>query len=68
MDYDPTNPASTVPPASLDLDAIAAELADVEVALERLEAGTYFTDEVSGQPLPAAFLAANPTARTLPAG
>jgi hypothetical protein len=68
MDHDPTNPASAAPASSLDLEAIAAELADVEIALERLESGTYFTDEVSGQPLPAAFLAAHPTARTLPAG
>jgi len=50
---------------TLDLDAIAADLADVEVALARLEAGTYFTDEVTGEPLPEAFLIANPTARTL---
>lgn len=55
----------TTTPA-IDLEAIAAELADVETALARLEAGTYFTDEVTGQPLPEAFLVANPTARTLP--
>jgi RNA polymerase-binding transcription factor DksA len=59
-----TAPASAPADASLDLDAIAADLADVEVALARLEAGTYFTDEVTGEPLPAEFLAANPTART----
>lgn len=57
--------ASTTAPA-IDLEAIAAELADVETALARLEAGTYFTDEVTGRPLPEAFLVANPTARTLP--
>lgn len=51
----------------LDLAAIAADLADVETALARLEAGTYFTDEVTGEALPEAFLIANPTARTLPA-
>ena len=60
------NEAHAAPAVVVDLDAIAAELADVEVALARLEAGTYFTDEVTGEPLPAAFLAANPTARTLP--
>lgn len=49
----------------LDLDAIAADLADVETALARLEAGTYFTDEVTGESLPETFLIANPTARTL---
>lgn len=65
MEQDPTN--ETRPAAAVvDLEAIAAELADVETALARLEAGTYFTDEVTGEPLPAAFLEANPTARTLP--
>jgi RNA polymerase-binding transcription factor DksA len=61
-----SNEVQAAPAVVVDLDAIAAELADVEVALARLEAGTYFLDEVTGQPLPAAFLAANPTARTLP--
>jgi RNA polymerase-binding transcription factor DksA len=49
----------------LDLDAIERDLADVEVALTRLDAGTYWTDEVTGAELPAGFLAANPTARRL---
>lgn len=57
--------AATAAAGQLDLDAIAADLADVETALARLEAGTYFTDEVTGEPLPEAFLVANPTARTL---
>lgn len=48
---------------ALDLDAIEANLNDVEVALERLEAGTYFTDEISGSALSEALLSANPTAR-----
>jgi hypothetical protein len=51
-----------------DVDAIAADLAGVEIALARLEAGTYFTDEVTGEPLPDALLAQDPTARTRPAG
>jgi RNA polymerase-binding transcription factor DksA len=49
--------------AALDLDAIERDLADVEVALARLDAGTYWTDEVSGQPLDEAVLADHPTAR-----
>jgi RNA polymerase-binding transcription factor DksA len=49
----------------LDLDAFERDLADVEVALARLDAGTYFTDEVTGSPLPHDLLAANPTARRL---
>ncbi len=51
--------------AALDLDAIERDLADVEVALTRLDAGTYWTDEVTGAELPAHLLAANPTARRL---
>ena len=48
---------------ALDLDAIEANLSDVEVALERLESGTYFTDEISGSALSEDVLSANPTAR-----
>ena len=53
------------PPADqvVDLDAIERDLADVEVALGRLDAGTYWTDEVTGAELPSELLAANPTAR-----
>jgi RNA polymerase-binding transcription factor DksA len=50
----------------VDLAAIAADLADVEVALARLDAGTYFTDEVTGQALPDELLAAHPAARRAP--
>ena len=50
----------------VDLSAIAADLADVEVALARLDAGTYFTDEATGQPLPDELLAVQPTARRAP--
>ncbi len=50
-------------PAPLDLDGIERDLADVEVALARLDAGTYWTDEVTGQPLPEELLAGSPTAR-----
>lgn len=48
---------------TVDLDAIAADLADVERAMERLEAATYWTDEVTGAPLDDAYLAEHPTAR-----
>jgi RNA polymerase-binding transcription factor DksA len=47
----------------LDLAAITRDLADVEVALARLDAGTYWVDEVTGAELPAALLAEQPTAR-----
>jgi RNA polymerase-binding transcription factor DksA len=45
------------------VDELAEALAGVEQALERLEAGTYWTDEVTGEPLPEALLADDPTAR-----
>ena len=47
----------------LDLDAVLADLDAVEVALSRLDAGTYFTDEVTGEPLPDEVLRDDPTAR-----
>ena len=47
----------------LDLDAIEGDLADVDAALTRLDDGTYWMDEVTGQPLSADLLAARPTAR-----
>ncbi|MEY2445503.1 MAG: hypothetical protein QOE00_2083 [Ilumatobacteraceae bacterium] len=56
---------SEQPNPALDLDAIEKDLADVEVALARLDAGTYWTDEVTGAELPHDLLAAKPTARRL---
>ena len=49
--------------AALDLDAIERDLADVEVALARLDAGSYWTDEVTGGELSAELLDEQPTAR-----
>ena len=37
---------------AVDLDTIEKDLADVETALARLEAGTYWTCETTGQELP----------------
>jgi DnaK suppressor protein len=51
--------------AARDLDAIAFDLAEVEVALARLDAGTYWTCEITGEPIPAEVLAARPTTRRL---
>lgn len=51
------------PDDRLDLDAIEADLAGVEVALARLSDGTYWTDEVNGEPLGDELLASSPTAR-----
>ena len=48
---------------STDLDRIEQDLADVETALARLEAGTYWTCEVTGSEIPDTLLAESPTAR-----
>ena len=47
------------------LDGAEADLRGAEAALARLDAGTYWTDEVTGAPLPDDVLAAQPTLRTL---
>ena len=47
----------------IDLDRIEQDLADVDVALGRLEDGTYWTCEVTGAEIPAEKLAENPTLR-----
>lgn len=62
---DPPFASEPVPAAAaeLDLDRIERDLADVEAALERLDAGTYWTDEVTGEPIPATFLADDPLRR-----
>lgn len=49
--------------AEIDLDAISADLEAVDTALGRLDDGSYWTDEVTGQPLPADVLDADPLAR-----
>jgi RNA polymerase-binding transcription factor DksA len=47
----------------VDLDAVERDLAAVERALDRLSEGTYWTDEVTGEPIPEGVLADDPTAR-----
>jgi hypothetical protein len=56
-------PSATAPAAPIDLDGIERDLAAVETALQRLDAGTYWTDEVTGAAIPDDVLAADPTAR-----
>ena len=51
------------PVTEVDLDAIERDLAGVERALERLSDGTYWTDEVTGEPIADHVLADDPTAR-----
>lgn len=58
--------ANHVRGASNDLTAIESDLAAVEAALGRLDAGTYWTDEVTAEPLPETLLEENPLLRRLP--
>jgi RNA polymerase-binding transcription factor DksA len=60
-DVDPTE--QPVTPTNVDLDRIEQDLADVETALARLEAGSYWTCEVTGAEIPDTVLAVSPTAR-----
>ena len=47
----------------IDLDRIDRDLAGVEAALARLDDGTYWTDEITGEALDDELLAADPVAR-----
>jgi RNA polymerase-binding transcription factor DksA len=60
---DPTADGSAEQPS---LDELAEDLAGVDRALERLEDGTYWTDEITGEALPDELLDADPTARRAP--
>ena len=59
------DPAEDPPaePAEIDVVSIEADLDGVQTALTRLADGTYWTDEVTGEPIPADVLAADPLAR-----
>jgi hypothetical protein len=64
---EPDDLASGEPPApGLDLDLVERDLADVELALARLDSGEYWRDEITGAPLDDALLAERPTARRVP--
>jgi RNA polymerase-binding transcription factor DksA len=58
-----TTEPPNVPSAPIDLVAIEQDLAAVEAALPRLDDGTYWLDEITGDELPDAVLADNPIAR-----
>jgi RNA polymerase-binding transcription factor DksA len=49
--------------APVDLDRVERDLEGVEAAMARLDAGTYWTDEITGAPLRDELLAADPVAR-----
>jgi hypothetical protein len=55
----PTQTPSTPP----DLTAIERDLTAVEAALAALDDGSYWVDEVTGEPIPDEVLATNPVAR-----
>ncbi len=57
----PETTASNTDSALVDL--IERDLNDVDIAMDRLEKGTYFSDEITGAPLQTDFLTANPLAR-----
>jgi RNA polymerase-binding transcription factor DksA len=59
----PTPEAAPAPVAGADLERIAGDLADIELALDRLSDGSYWTDEITGETIPDAVLAEDPTAR-----
>lgn len=63
---DPTV-AATDPTPELDLERVAAELAGVEAALERLDDGRYGLCAACDAPIDDALLDADPTATTCPA-
>ena len=48
---------------TIDLDAIERDLRNVESALSRLADGTYWTDEITGEPIPEHVLVGDPTRR-----
>lgn len=74
MTDDPNDPARGAPAPTepertddgrtpADLARIERDLAGVEAALRRLDDGSYWTDEVTGGPIPDDVLAADPVAR-----
>lgn len=72
VDDPPDEPVAVAPEPEpepeplLDLTQIERDLAGVEAALRRLDEGTYWTDEVTGEPIDELVLAADPVARRNP--
>jgi RNA polymerase-binding transcription factor DksA len=59
----PAPPSQATAADEVDLDAVERDLSAVEMALNRLAEGTYWTDEVTGQPIPEHVLVRDPLAR-----
>jgi RNA polymerase-binding transcription factor DksA len=60
--------ADTPSNTTLDLDGVESDLDGVEAALARLADDTYWTDEVTGEPIADDVLAADPLTRRTPSG
>ena len=56
-------PRHASPGNEIDLAGIEADLDGVQAALARLADGSYWTDEVTGEAIPTATLAADPLSR-----
>jgi hypothetical protein len=56
-------PAPAPSRPQIDLDQVGRDLAGVEAALARLDDGTYWTDEVTREPLDELLLSDDPVAR-----
>ena len=63
MAHDTSPNFGTTSNSPSDLDVIDANLDSVEIALVRLENGTYFSDEITGKPLDEQLLSESPIAR-----
>ncbi len=67
--FDTTDSEAATQPGSpadvIDLDAIERDLTDVQTALERLNEGSYWTDEITGGAIPDEVLATFPLTRTV---
>ena len=66
MSNEAVSDEAVTPSNDLDIDQVATDLDNVATALSRLSEGTYWTDEVTGEELPAEVLATDPTARRQP--
>jgi len=60
---EPTEAVNDVRSDPPDLGAIQRDLTAVEAALTALDDGSYWVDEVTGEPIPDEVLATNPVAR-----
>ena len=60
---EPSPAPSTQHDDAIDLDAIEADLDAVQTALGRLADGSYWTDEVTGEPIDVDVLEADPLVR-----